>query len=141
MVRMRLCARAAVTESTRWCVSISSCLADRERRCSCCCTHGALIQSVNPLTASLNEAAIENVHNSKHSDILPSRPVSSDGQKDCDRERVSRSNEKSDECYTRNLQSIWITYSAHRVVCMWRQQWYEDEVIGSSLSLLLRPCA
>ena len=49
------------------------------------------------------------MHLSKHTDLLPSRPVSSDGRKDLDRESASRSNEKSDEYFTRNLQGVWIT--------------------------------
>ena len=64
-----------------------------------------------PLAGSLSET--ENVYLSKHTDLLPSRPVSSDGRRmDFDRESASRSNEKSDDYYATNLPAIWITLRA-----------------------------
>ena len=113
-------------------VFISSRLAGRERRHSR--TVHWYIRWI-PLTCSLIEA--ENGHLSKHTDLLPSRLVSSDGRKDFDRESASRSNEKSGEYYTRNLQAIWITCSAHRVSLLWRKHCHD--VIGSSISLSVRP--
>ena len=82
---------------------------------------------------------------SKHTDLLPSRPVSSDGRRmDFDRESASRSNEKSDEYYTRNLQALRITlralHTAYRCcsesisrIYKWRKQWHN--VIGSLVYL------